>query len=145
MPSKRSTNETNRQTRKNKKGSSQDISSRYEAPESLEFISEDPQVGAVKNDLCGVVLAVIALTMFISLISTTEAPVTYAIGQVLTLGFGAGAMLVPLALFLFALTFFMVSEKPLSNRVALGLTLIVLAILSLLSISIEGADRKSVV
>ena len=57
-------------------------------------------MGAVKNDLCGVVLAVIALTMFISLISTTEAPVTYAIGQVLTLGFGAGAMLVPLTFLL---------------------------------------------
>jgi S-DNA-T family DNA segregation ATPase FtsK/SpoIIIE len=57
--------------------------------------------------------------------------------------FGAGALLIPAALLIFALTFFVGDEEPLSGRVALGLALVTIAILSITSITYPGADTDS--
>ena len=73
------------------------------------------------NDIVGVLIAVIAVGMIIALVSPSSAVVTHAVGRALVLGFGAGAILVPIALLAFALTFFVASESPLSARVAAGL------------------------
>ena len=102
----------------------------------------EPVIGpGAANDIVGVLIAVIAVGMIIALVSPSSAVVTHAVGRALVLGFGAGAILVPIALLAFALTFFVASESPLSARVAAGLGLIVLAILSMLSLSVAGAEQ----
>ncbi|MDU5129492.1 DNA translocase FtsK 4TM domain-containing protein [Atopobium minutum] len=94
------------------------------------------------NDIVGVLIAVIALAFALALLSPSEAPVTHFTGQMLMQGFGAGALLVPIALFLYALTYFMSSDGPISQRIALGLTLIVVAILSILSVLVPGVEAN---
>ena len=100
---------------------------------------------ALVNDITGVAVAVAAVAMLFSLVAPTSAPVTHAMGEALVAGFGAGAMLVPIALFSFAVTFFVRTETPVSGRVATGLSLIVLAVLSILSCGVEGADATPTV
>ncbi len=95
---------------------------------------------STKNDIVGVVVAVLAVALFISLISPSSAIVTRTMAGALTSCFGAGALLFPVALFVFATTFFIDEEGPISGRVAIGLLLIVLAILALLSINLPEAE-----
>lgn len=94
------------------------------------------------NDIMGVLVAVVSIAMLFSLVSPSSAPVTHAMGEALVLGFGSGAMLVPIALFVFAVTFFVRTENPVSSRIALGLGMIVLAILSILSANVVGAESN---
>ncbi|MCI6273826.1 MAG: DNA translocase FtsK 4TM domain-containing protein [Coriobacteriaceae bacterium] len=95
-------------------------------------------LSSTANDIIGVVLAVAAVAMFVSLVAPTSAIVTSVVGRVLTLFFGTGAILAPIALFIFACTFFMDDDGPISGRVAAGLVLIVLAILAMLSLNHPG-------
>ncbi|MDY4522562.1 MAG: DNA translocase FtsK [Atopobium sp.] len=94
------------------------------------------------NDIIGVLIAVVALALALALLSPSDAPVTHLTGQALMQGFGAGALLVPIALFLYALTYFMSSDGPISHRIALGLTLIVVAVLSILSVLVPGIETN---
>ena len=95
---------------------------------------QTPAQAGTANDLVGVAIIVLALSMIVALASPSTAIVTHAMAEGLRLGFGAGAMLVPIALILFACTLFLPTDNPLVGRVALGLGLVVLAALSMLSI-----------
>ena len=97
-------------------------------------------LSSTQNDILGVVLAVVAVAMFVSLVAPTSAIVTSMVGHALTLLFGTGAILAPIALFIFACTFFMDEDGPISGRVAAGLVLIVLAILAMLSLNHPGVS-----
>ena len=103
-------------------------------------IAHDPAWDSTRNDIVGVVAAVLAVALFIALISPSSAIVTRAMSHSLVSCFGSGALLFPLALFVFALTFFIDGEGPISGRVAIGLLLIVLAVLALLSINLPEAE-----
>jgi S-DNA-T family DNA segregation ATPase FtsK/SpoIIIE len=92
------------------------------------------------NDLIGVALVAFAAAMTVALLVATPAPVTQTVGEWLHLCFGKGSLLVPLGVMLFALTFFMDNYGPISLRIAIGLALIVLAILSIMSILCPGAE-----
>ncbi len=96
--------------------------------------------GSVGGDILGLFLAVVSIAMIISLAAPSSAPVTQATGNFLTLCFGAGAFLFPVALFVFAMTFFLDDEDSISGRVALGLTLIIVSVLSLISLNAPGAE-----
>lgn len=96
--------------------------------------------GSLGGDIIGLILAVCSVAMVISLAAPSSAPVTSAMGTFLTLCFGAGAFMFPVALFVFAMTFFLDDEEPISGRVALGLTLIIVSILSLISLNAAGAE-----
>lgn len=101
---------------------------------------QDSSWDSTRNDIVGVIVAVLSVALFIALISPSSAIVTRAMSQALISCFGAGALLFPLALFVFALTFFIDGEGPISGRVAIGLLLIVLAVLALLSINLPEAE-----
>lgn len=132
MPQKRRTNAP----RTNKgKAQGRGTEARGKSPRA----SEAAVPGSARNDIAGVVLAVVAIAMLVALVAPTSAVVTHTTAQVLTLCFGVGAILCPVALFLFALTFFVESEGPLGERAALGLLLIVLALLSMISVNAPGA------
>ena len=98
---------------------------------------------STQNDIFGVILGVIALAMLISLIVPSSAIVTSWIGSFLAKLFGSGAILIPIALFVFAMTFFMDEDGPISGRVAFGLALIVLANLGMLSLNLPGAGESA--
>ena len=98
------------------------------------------------QDIAGVVLAVIALAMGLAILIPQTAPVTAACARGLSICFGAGAILVPIALLGLAITFFVPTSAPLTARVALGLLGIVVAILAMLSLAYPGApDNPDVV
>ena len=95
---------------------------------------------AEANDIIGVLLLALAAAMAVALLLTTPAPVTQKAGEFLSWLFGRGALLCPLSIALFALTFFADGHGPLSGHVALGLLLMLLAILSLMSLSFPGGE-----
>ena len=92
-----------------------------------------PERGSAGGDILGVTLIVVAVAMGASLLDTSQAPVTRAMGEFLTLCFGVGAFLVPVAIALFGVTFFIRERELIAGRVAAGLALIVVSILGLIS------------
>ena len=102
--------------------------------------------GSLQSDIVGVALVVLAVALLASLIAPSDAVVTSTVSYGLTLLFGVGAVLAPISVFLFAMTFFVDGEEPFSSRVAAGLLLITFAILSLISLFMPGAtDDPSLV
>ena len=94
----------------------------------------------MQNDIVGVLLAVVAIAMLVSLMMPSGAVVTHAVQQGLTFCFGAGAFLVPATLLLFAATFFVEGEGIMGGHVALGLSVITVSVLALISLFVPGAD-----
>ncbi len=101
-----------------------------------------PKLGGTANDIVGLLLVVLAIAMAVSLIMPSSAPVTKITGEALVLLFGAGALLFPVALLVFALTFFIDDEEPISGRVAFGLALITVSILAIVSITYPGVGPE---
>ena len=96
-------------------------------------------LGNAQSDILGVVLAVVAVAMLVAVVVPSSAVVTSAVHDFLALSFGAGALLVPVALFAFAMTFFVDGDRPVSGRIAAGLALVLLAVLAMLSLNCPGA------
>ncbi len=96
--------------------------------------------GSAGGDILGLLIAVIAIAMMLALASPSDAPVTSAVGNFLKLCFGKGAFLFPASLLIFGITFFLDVDDPISGRVALGLALIVVSVLSLISLNVPGAE-----
>ena len=92
--------------------------------------------GTLRGDIIGIVLVVLALALLATILVPSTAVVTSALRDFLALSFGVAAPLVPVALFAFAVTFFIDGEEAISGRVALGLALIVLAALALFSLNL---------
>lgn len=136
MPSNRRSNAAGKAAKKGSNsrgaGSRQAARGRGSAEKASQGLS------STQNDILGVILAVVAVAMFVSLVAPSSAIVTSAVGHLLTQGFGTGAILVPIALFIFACTFFMDEDGPISAHVAGGLVLIVLAVLAQLSLNQPG-------
>lgn len=142
MPSNRRLNAAGKAAKKGSNSRGADSRQAARGRGSAEKTSQG--LSSTQNDILGVVLAVVAVAMFVSLVAPSSAIVTSMVGHLLTLGFGAGAILVPIALFIFACTFFMDEDGPISGRVAGGLALIVLAVLALLSLNQPGvADNPA--
>jgi S-DNA-T family DNA segregation ATPase FtsK/SpoIIIE len=142
MPSNRRSNAAGKAA---KKGSKSRGAGARQAPRGRAADKAPQGLSSTQNDILGVVLAVVAVAMFVSLVAPTSAIVTSMVGHALTLLFGTGAILAPIALFIFACTFFMDEDGPISGRVAAGLVLIVLAILAMLSLNHPGvADNPQI-
>ena len=95
---------------------------------------------SLQNDMVGVLLAIVAIALLVSLVSSSSALITHAVERGLTMCFGVGAILCPITLFLYSLTFFVEGEEPFGGRAALGLGIVSLSILSLISLFVPGAD-----
>ncbi len=94
----------------------------------------------VGRDVIGVILIVIAVVLFMTLYSSSDAIITSGIRLGLTRGFGTGAILIPLMFIFLGVTFFLPSDASISTRNIIGMSLIVVAILSFISITWPGAD-----
>ncbi len=134
MPSKRTTNAANNKRGTNSRANNGRQASSKAAAKAVQA-PEFEGLTTAQSDIIGVVLAVLAIAMFISVVAPSTAPVTSAMGHLLALGFGTGAVLVPVALFVFAMTFFTADDGPISGHVAAGLVLIVVAVLAMISLN----------
>ena len=132
MPAKRTSNAA--KGRSNAKGRAA-AQRRVAAPARL--------VGTVQGDILGVIVAVLAVAMLATLVFPSAAVVSSAVRDFLVLSFGAAAPLVPISVFVFSITFFIDGDEPLSARIALGLGLVVLAILAMLSLNAPGASGNA--
>ncbi len=97
------------------------------------------------NDIVGLLLVVLAVALMVALLLPSSAPVTRTCGEVMVLCFGSGALLFPAALLAFALTFFTDEQESVSGKVAFGLALVILAVLSIVSITCPGAVQNSAI
>lgn len=139
MPANRSKNAASRSRQSGKsKGGAQ---ARRQAPARGGAVA----LSSTQADILGVVLAVVAVAMLAAIVVPSSAVVTSALHDFLALSFGAAALLVPVALFLFAMTFFMGKEGPVSGRVAVGLSLIVLSVMAMLSLNLPAAGADPAV
>ncbi|GHT79427.1 hypothetical protein FACS1894104_4110 [Actinomycetota bacterium] len=87
----------------------------------------------VKNDLAGVVIGILAIVLLVIVLVPADAVGARVLGDILRLGFGLGAVLLPFLLLGWSATFFI--KQRLSNtplRLAIGLAIIYLAIISIL-------------
>ncbi len=135
------TRRTNQNTTSSSSGANRRLK-RRESIDDIEQMSAIEEPSIIRNDVTGVAIAVVALSMFISLLSDSSAPFTYYMGQGLRYSFGAGAPVIAIATLLYSFTYFMPPLKQLSGRLAGGLALIVLSILAGLSMMIQGADAN---
>lgn len=85
-------------------------------------------------DIVGVLLIIEAIALAVLIFIPTEAPVAYWINFALTWAFGVGAILLPLAILVWALSLLFQGSASVSGRFALGLFFIVSALLSLITL-----------
>ncbi|MDR0888530.1 MAG: DNA translocase FtsK 4TM domain-containing protein, partial [Coriobacteriales bacterium] len=88
------------------------------------------------NDIIGVIIAIIAIVIFIAVIMPGNAPLSKVTSGFFKMGFGVGAYVLPVLLIVWAATFFIRQRIPSSSwRLGIGLVVILLAILGLVAIS----------
>lgn len=106
-----------------------------------DFDDFEPLVEPSANrDIAGVVIAVLAITSFIAVISPATAPVTAAVAGFYHLGFGLGAYVLPIVILLFAATLFLGEDSPLNVRSVAGGALVFIAVVSILSLMVPGTS-----
>lgn len=88
----------------------------------------------MRDDLTGIALALIGVVLFVAVIMPSDAPVTSAISGALKHMFGLGAYLVPLAFVLWGASYFLKAEETKVGRLIIGVSLILLAVMGLLSL-----------
>ncbi len=86
------------------------------------------------NDIIGVVLIIIAVVLFACVVAPGAAVVSSAISFGMRAAFGIGAFILPFAILIWGISFFLRSESTHVGRIVLGLALIVFAIMALLSL-----------
>jgi DNA segregation ATPase FtsK/SpoIIIE, S-DNA-T family len=97
----------------------------------------------MKNDLAGVVIAVFAVALFITVLSPGDGVLTNFAANAFLYGFGVGAYVIPFALLIFGASFFTRSKTVRVWRMALGLGLIIVSVISILALFTPDADIDS--
>lgn len=95
-----------------------------------------------KRDIVGVVLIVVALALFVTVIFNPGGMVTSALSTGLRMSFGAGLYLLPFIVLLIAITVLVRFQREhVSLRLALGIGIIYIAILTLMAAFTGGAEQ----
>ncbi len=89
---------------------------------------------STSQDIAGAILVVIGLALVVLILAPTKAPVAAALYNLFTFAFGIGAILVPLALLIYAVSLFFQGIWEVTWRFALGLFTIVSAALGLITL-----------
>ena len=97
------------------------------------------------HDIAGVAVGIVGVALLIAVLMPTTGVLTSAVSGALHAVFGVGALIVPVGLVLWGVTFFVHTDRILPGRAAVGLGLVALAVISLLGITTPGAvDTPSV-
>lgn len=98
-----------------------------------------------RRDILGVVFAILGVVLFIAASIPTEALVTSVVSDILHLGFGVGAFILPFVLLLIGGSFLIRSKRQaLSARMSIGLVMIFVAILVLLALFTPYAAESDI-
>ena len=92
-----------------------------------------------RRDIIGVTLSAISVALLIAVVSSSSGVAAEALATGLKLGFGIGAYIIPVFLLLWGVSFFVRSEIR-EARTGLGLSLIVLAVISMAALATPGHD-----
>ncbi len=100
---------------------------------------------SAQKDIAGVILAVIAIALFLAVVVPSQALVTVWVHDGFLAFFGIGAYLIPIALFLCSLTLFIErdQESPFTSRIGLGLALFIFAIMVIAGLMVPGAKEQA--
>lgn len=93
-----------------------------------------------RNDILGVIVAVIGIGLLIAVLSPASALLTKLASDGLHYVFGFGAFVVPLGLIIWAATFFVRTERGLPLRAGIGIVMILLSLISIMAIYTPQAD-----
>ncbi len=94
----------------------------------------------IKNDLIGVVVILVAVILMIAVLIPGDAVLTSWIASALGNGFGIGSVLLPIEIALFGACFFFLGRHEIVlPRVAIGLAIIFIAIISIAGVCMPGA------
>ena len=95
-----------------------------------------------KRNIGGVCIIVLAIAIFVAVITQSNAVVTSIVSQALHLAFGIGSYLFPIFLVAIGVSFLYQSEREhVSGRVALGLLIVFIAILAILALFSPGSGE----
>ena len=94
--------------------------------------------GGMRDDLIGIALALVGIVLFVAVAVPSSAPATVAVEEALRHALGLGAFLVPFAFVLWGATYFLKTEATRFARLVFGVTLIVVAVMSLISLFHAG-------
>lgn len=97
------------------------------------------------HDIAGVIVGIVGVALLIAVLTPTTGMLTSAISNGLHALLGVGAVLVPIALIIWGVTFFVNTDRIMPGRAALGLGLVALAVISLLGITTPGAVENPAV
>lgn len=99
-----------------------------------------------QRDIVGVVFAVVAVVLFVAAVMPSDAVVTSFLSMVLHLTLGVGAYLLPFFLLVIGASFLIRFERQqVPVRVAVGLVMILIAVLALLSLFTPGATGDAMI
>lgn len=96
-----------------------------------------------RQQIAGVVVAVIGVALLVSALVPTTGMLTQAVDAFLRTLFGAGAILVPLALIAWSLTIFTQRAGLVPGRVIAGFALVALAVMAGMGITTPGCDADA--
>ena len=96
--------------------------------------------GGMRDDLIGVALALVGVVLLVAVIVPSSAPATVALASLLRHALGIGAYIVPFAFVFWGATYFLKTEATRFARIVLGVTLIVVSVMSLVSLFHSGVD-----
>jgi len=96
-----------------------------------------------RHEVIGIVTCAIAIALAIAVLSGSEAFVPRLVSSALTLGFGVGAYAIPVAVLLWGVSFFIHAVRIDEMRVGIGLTLVLLAGISIIAVSAPEATQWS--
>ncbi len=91
------------------------------------------------HDIAGVIVGIVGVALLIAVLTPTTGLLTAAVSNALHALLGVGAVIVPIALVLWGIAFFVQTDRIMPGRAAVGLGLVALAIISLLGITTPGA------
>ena len=97
--------------------------------------------GGARHDIAGIVVGVVGVALLISVLTPTTGVLTGSVSEALHMAFGVGAFIIPAAIILWAITFFIPLRKFQPVRIVLGMALISLAAISLVGILTPGATE----
>ena len=138
------TDETKRMSSKASSSASKKKGAAGKSAQAADESTEDEPVldGSMRDDILGVVLAVVGIVLFVAVILPSDAPVTSAVSQGLKLVFGLGAYIIPFAFVLWGASYFLKTTQTHIGRQIAGVALILVAVMSLLSLFNGGVNPE---
>lgn len=96
--------------------------------------------GGMRNDLIGIVLALVGIVLFVAVVLPSDAPATSAVASGLEHAFGLGAYIIPFAFVIWGASYFLKTTDAHVGRLIVGIVLIVVSLMGLLSLFNASAD-----